>query len=258
MEASLLTACVFMVGFWFCATFAFYHNHLTPTEEGRDLTEEKAQIRDGCDCSYGKVHENRPYSWVYQQEEGEDPDYDAPTPYDQLLITSVRIYDGMDVPVARIVAPDDFDPDVVENPGTRHGRGRGRAHHGGGPAPILSPFNSGALIPRDSEEYKMITALLPGVRLTNAFKEGDGRSSVYWVWSRHRHCENKGSEHERNNVWYEINTNGVFQRCFDSECRGYRSEPRRLPMGSQTGFSGHDRVTLEEKRSPPCRRPGSG
>eukprot|EP00899_Mesostigma_viride_P018605 jgi/Mesvir1/26746/Mv20522-RA.1 len=218
-----------MIGVWFYATFAFYHTHLAGEEEGRDLQEEKARIREGCDCSYGKVHENRPYSWVYQQEEGEEPDFDAPPPYDQLLITSVRIYDGMDVPIARVIAPDDFDPDVVENPGSRHARAR-KTHHGGGPAPVLSPFNAGALISRDSEEYKLILGLLPGVRLTNAFKEGDGQSSVYWVWSRNRVCENKGAEHERNNVWYEINRNGVFQRCFDSECRGYRSEPRRLPL----------------------------
>eukprot|EP00899_Mesostigma_viride_P008377 jgi/Mesvir1/17540/Mv08792-RA.1 len=163
-------------------------------------------------------------------------------------MTSVRIYDEMEnVVPATVVAPSDHDEDLVEQPRCRKNRNK-RAHDRPSALYPAGPSNAnGTLLPKDSEEYKAICKLLTGVVLTNAFKDGEGQSSVYWVWSRSRDCRNVHRMHERNNVWFEVNRHGWFQRCFDDECRGYRSDPGRIPSDiSVQLFSTTKKLQIQE------------
>eukprot|EP00899_Mesostigma_viride_P027311 jgi/Mesvir1/7765/Mv11708-RA.1 len=145
-------------------------------------------------------------------------------------MTSVRIYAGSETAPTEVNVTDDFDAADVEEPDAH----RARAKHArtNGPPSVLRPgvHLTGKGLSRTSDEYKALIELIPGVVLTNAFRDGDGSASVYWVWSHNKECANKGGEHENNNVWYEINCNGVFQRCFDENCRGFRSSPTPIPL----------------------------
>ncbi|GJY85504.1 hypothetical protein Tco_0499530 [Tanacetum coccineum] len=48
---------------------------------------------------------------------------------------------------------------------------------------------------------------------------------------RNRFCENIGREHKSNHVMYvvDIRWNVYYQKCYDSDCRGYRSPFRTVP-----------------------------
>ncbi|KAJ0967846.1 hypothetical protein J5N97_024763 [Dioscorea zingiberensis] len=49
--------------------------------------------------------------------------------------------------------------------------------------------------------------------------------------SRSRYCENIGREHKSNHVMYIVDFRiaGYYQKCYDPDCRGYRSPLRPLP-----------------------------
>eukprot|EP00899_Mesostigma_viride_P005002 jgi/Mesvir1/14502/Mv05201-RA.1 len=183
-------------------------------------------IRRECGCTYGKIHEKRPYTYLREldgdgnvaEESGQR------TALEQLFLTSVRTYDEVIKEPVELVPPPYYDAKLVELPGARKGRDRVpqvRTSH-------ASPHNGNAL-PRDGRLYAAVKEALRGIPISNVFKEGEGQSSVYWVWSRSHVCKNVDRAHANNNVWFEITRNGVFQRCFDDECRGFRSEPSPIP-----------------------------
>eukprot|EP00899_Mesostigma_viride_P000402 jgi/Mesvir1/10362/Mv10563-RA.1 len=146
------------------------------------------------------------------------------TELQQLFLTSVRTYDEVIKEPVELLPPPYYDAKLVETPGARRTKDRVPQLR----ATNAAPHNGNAL-PRDGRLYAAVREALRGTPISNVFKEGDGQSSVYWVWSRSHVCKNVDRAHANNNVWFEITRNGVFQRCFDDECRGFRSEPASIP-----------------------------
>eukprot|EP00899_Mesostigma_viride_P005181 jgi/Mesvir1/14664/Mv05330-RA.1 len=189
----------------------------------------KRKIRRECRCQYGRIHERRPYTYLREidADGGEPEESGERTALEQLFMTSVRTYDEVIKEPVDLVPPPYYDAKLVELPG-----GAARAKRAAtipqtrttNPAP-----HNGKALPRDGKLYAAVKEALKGTPISNVFKEGEGQASVYWVWTRSHVCKNVERAHNNNNVWFEINRHGAFQRCFDDGCRGFRSEPDPIP-----------------------------
>ena len=58
------------------------------------------------------------------------------------------------------------------------------------------------------------------------------RGTLRFNMAGNRFCHNVRRQHKSNNVYYDVKLSHgvVFQRCTDTDCRGYRSSPRLVPV----------------------------
>eukprot|EP00899_Mesostigma_viride_P005420 jgi/Mesvir1/1487/Mv14470-RA.1 len=195
---------------------------------------ERGKVRRDCphQCRFtrGKVAEKRPYthSYLVQPDGSKNVETD---PLTQLWMTSVRMYEVQNPGLVSVSAPEWFDTADFER---YHPKNKNK------PKKKLETTEATSRLPkimqpRDDEVaetdplHPLLTKILRDVADTTAthiFRKGCGSLAYYSAWTKSHKCQNAASDnkqHKSNNTWFEITRNGVFQRCFDSECTTYRS-----------------------------------
>jgi len=80
---------------------------------------------------------------------------------------------------------------------------------------------------------RKIISDLPGTTgyLKNAMYFSDTNRIIYYV-SKNRFCQNIGREHKSNNIMFvaEIDTGLCYQKCFDIDCKDFRSLALQIPF----------------------------
>eukprot|EP00899_Mesostigma_viride_P000174 jgi/Mesvir1/10157/Mv02017-RA.1 len=202
----------------------------------------KSRLFKGCElCERTRIYDKRAYHpWgivggdgeVEQEFTDEDVKED---PLKFLKLTSVRLYVEQEVPRLVITPPASYDPATCVTSAEKD-KGKRKAK----PAKLKTEqaerdaqrlgFHKqhGDCVqpssPRWGAARDAVHLMAKAAPVTNVFVSG----SMYSAWTKYRTCGNKGGEHAHNNVWFTISPDGVRQRCFDEDCRGYRSEPTQI------------------------------
>jgi len=102
-----------------------------------------------------------------------------------------------------------------------------QVHTGPSPFPNIASFVQSHLASLHAQHKSSSLGCIKG---WTWFRE-EGRHSASFTVSNARYCENIGREHKSNGLYYVVDllSYTMQQRCFDSECKYFRSAPITLP-----------------------------
>eukprot|EP00899_Mesostigma_viride_P004477 jgi/Mesvir1/1402/Mv22585-RA.1 len=234
-----------------------------------DVCKERRKARNSCGddrCHYGRISEKRSYApWGVISKEGVVDTVFSPEDVREHILpllwqTSVRILDGRPgVTPTPITTPPWFDE--ATSMCREELQGRRRKHKAKTPqeqrvASTLGIHRDEALN-LDSPEHKAVETVVRTMEgaagVTHVFKQGEGVHAVYSAWSKHRFCHKIEDAHKSNNVWYSVSIHGLVQRCFNSECKGYASEPRQIPAAAYAVLFPSPAVAAPASKTNPTR-----
>ena len=198
----------------------------------------------------GFTHEGRPYTpqWVIDGDCKSllvDQQRLKVDPYETLCEVSL-IGDFHPSPVAGIVSVSA--PTLTPAPGKGK---KGYSYHARstGKWKVVSPSSDKV---KFIEQFVAANFKKAEIRVVKVSPDGD----AYMVPSHERMCPRIGAEHNSNTQFYIIRREGVEQRCYDPDCRTYRSPTKPLPhAGVDLLFPERDHLTqAEHERVEQCVR----